>query len=198
MNKLNPYFEVDGRKYEIERTRYLECEYDKITSQSSLSNEEEKAGAAYVKLQSEYEKIAERFNKAETDYFDDVLDETKKAKYLAFKELLDEKYKEVINFSVDNPEFSIKKLEDKAYENGLNLLYIALEKKYHLSRDEAAGIWDKFIDYFGISIAKQWVLTMVNELFGQEDEEVDPFLKQARAKAEQKAQQRNGLKKIAK
>ena len=60
MGKLNPYFEVDGKTYEIERTRYLECEYEKITSQSSLTADEEKASANYLKLQSEYEEIAKK------------------------------------------------------------------------------------------------------------------------------------------
>ena len=195
MDKLNPYFEVDGKTYEIERTRYLECEYEKITSQSSLTAGEEKASANYLKMQSEYEEIAEQFRTAKSDYFADVLDKKKKAKYLAFKELVDEKYNELINFSVDNDNFSLKKLEDKAYENGLKLLYVALEQKYKLSHDEVIEIWDKFTEHFGLSVAKQWILAMVNELFGTE-EETDPFLKQARAKAEQKAEQRKGLKKM--
>ena len=30
MARINPYFEVDGKKYEIIRTRALECEYEKV------------------------------------------------------------------------------------------------------------------------------------------------------------------------
>ena len=50
--KINPYFEVKGKTYEIKRTRYLESEYDRITSISKLTNEQESNFADYVKLES--------------------------------------------------------------------------------------------------------------------------------------------------
>ena len=78
------------------------------------------------------------------------------------------------------------------------MLYEALEEQHKLSHKEAVEVWEKFTDHFGQQTAKDWVSAMINELFSREEEEENPFLKQAIAKAEQKAQQRNGLKRITK
>ena len=67
--KINPYFEVKGKTYEIKRTRYLETEYDRITSSSKLSAEQESLFADYIKLESEYNEIIEKFKNAKDDYF---------------------------------------------------------------------------------------------------------------------------------
>lgn len=196
--KINPYFEVKGKTYEIKRTRFLESEYEKITQKSQLSVEQESLFADYIKLESEYNEIVGKFREAKDDYFANVLDKEKKEIYLAFKELSDEKYNEMKNFEIKNPEFSLKNIQNKAYENGVKLLYVALQEQYSLSEEQSKFVWEDFVDHFGKETSVEWILVMVQTLFEKDEDEENPFLKQARVKAMQKAEQHKGLSKIKK
>ena len=196
--KINPYFEVKGKTYEIKRTRYLETEYDRITSSSKLSAEQESLFADYIKLESEYNEIIEKFRNAKDDYFANVLDKEKKEIYLAFKELSDDKYKEIKEFNITNPDFSLNNIQKMAYENGVKLLYVALQEQYSLSEEQAKLVWEDFVEHLGTQVAMEWILLMVQTLFEKDEEDENPFLKQAKAKAIQRMEHRNGLKKIKK
>ena len=198
MNKLNPFFEVEGKKFEIIRPRALECEYEKIREQNKLDDRQISLTNDYAKLMLEYEEILEKYKDAKNDYFEDVLNKDKKAKYKAFKELSDEKYDEMKNFELENKDFSINKVQDFAYNNGVELLIFALNEQCGLSKDESALVWDKFVSRFGSDTAKDWINAMVQSLFDREEEDENPFLKQARAKAQQKMEQRKGLSKVKK
>lgn len=201
MSKRIPItFEVEGQTYEIVRTRALECEYEKITKQSSLSEQDERAFADYIKLQAETEELAEKFRTAKEDFYNDVLDEEKEKKFLAFEKLYNRKYQEIIDFTTTHKDFSTQKVEEIAMDNGVKLFVLALSQKYSMSHDEAKSVWEKFRDFlsekYGMQSPREWILTMVRELFEGEEEETDPFLKQARAKAQQRMEQRKGLSKI--
>ena len=195
--KINPYFEVKGTNYEIKRTRYLESEYDKITSQSKLSVEQESDFADYIKLESEYNELIEKFRIAKDEYFEDVLNEEKEKRYLAFEKLSNRKYQEIKDFNLNHSNFSLKDIQDLAYNNGVKLLYVALQEQYSLNEQQARIVWDDFVEHFGTPIATEWILEMVKTLF-EKDEEENPFLKQAKAKAIQQMEHRNGLRKIKK
>lgn len=203
MSKRIPItFEVEGQTYEIVRTRALECEYEKIIKQSSLSEQDERAFADYIKLQAETEELAEKFRMAKEDFYNDVLDEEKEKKFLAFEKLYNRKYQEIIDFTTTHKDFSTQKVEEIAMDNGVKLFVLALSQKYGMSQDEAKSVWEKFRDFlsekYGMQSPREWILTMVRELFEGEEEEIDPFLKQARAKAQQRMEQRKGLSKIKK
>lgn len=203
MSKRIPItFEVEGQTYEIVRTRALECEYEKITKQSSLSEQDERAFADYIKLQAETEELAEKFRMAKEDFYNDVLDEEKEKKFLAFEKLYNRKYQEIIDFTTTHKDFSTQKVEEIAMDNGVKLFVLALSQKYGINQDEAKSVWEKFRDFlsekYGMQSPREWILTMVRELFEGEEEETDPFLKQARAKAQQRMEQRKGLSKIKK
>lgn len=202
MKRIPITFEVEGQTYEIVRTRALECEYEKITKQSSLSEQDERAFADYIKLQAETEELAEKFRTAKEDFYNDVLDEEKEKKFLAFEKLYNRKYQEIIDFTTTHKDFSTQKVEEIAMENGVKLFVLALSQKYAMSHDEAKLVWEKFRDFlsekYGMQSPREWILTMVRELFEGEEEETDPFLKQARAKAQQRMEQRKGLSKIKK
>lgn len=202
MKRIPITFEVEGQTYEIVRTRALECEYEKITKQSSLSEQDERAFADYIKLQAETEELAEKFRMAKEDFYNDVLDEEKEKKFLAFEKLYNRKYQEIIDFTTTHKDFSTQKVEEIAMDNGVKLFVLALSQKYGMSHDEAKSVWEKFRDFlsekYGMQSPREWILTMVRELFEGEEEETDPFLKQARAKAQQRMEQRKGLSKIKK
>lgn len=202
MKRIPITFEVEGQTYEIVRTRALECEYEKITKQSSLSEQDERAFADYIKLQAETEELAEKFRTAKEDFYNDVLNEEKEKKFLAFEKLYNRKYQEIVDFTATHKDFSTQKVEEIAMDNGVKLFVLALSQKYEMSQDQAKSVWEKFRDFlsekYGMQSPREWILTMVRELFEGEEEEADPFLKQARAKAQQRMEQRKGLSKIKK
>lgn len=201
MSKLNPFFEVDGKKYEIKRTRAVECQYDKIREQNKLNDEQISVTNDYAKLAVEYEEILTKYEQAKEAYMcdDGILDENLKKKYLAYKELADSKYEEVKEFELKNKNFSLAEVEDISYKNGVELLVFALEEQCDVTKDEAISLWEGFVDQLGINTAKEWIILMVQTLFEREDEEdQNPFMRQARAKQQQKLEQRKGLSKMKK
>lgn len=200
MGRLNPFFEVEGKTYEIVRTRAVECEYDKIRQRNQVDEREANFATDYTKLVNEYAEILEKYEEAKNNYFNDILSEEKEKVYNAFKKLSDIKYEEVKDFEFKNKEFSIEKLQDRAYKNGVEVLVFALStnKDYSLSAQEARDVWSKFEEHFGLDYAKNWINAMIRVLFENDEEEQDPFLKQANAKMLQKIEQRKGLSKVRK
>lgn len=196
--RLNPYFVVDNKKYEIKPNRMLDLKYEEIRKEKSLSKEEEIAVTDFAKLQLEYAEIAEKFNQAKEDYFEpkNILNKEKKEIYLAYKELADEKFNEVRNFELNCPNLDMQKVRETAYNNGVKLLIYALTTQYSLEESEAEEIWNKFVDHFGTQTAHDWISAMLQELFDEDEE--NPFLAQAKAKAEQRAETKKGLFKIKK
>lgn len=197
MTKLNPFFSLEGKTYEIKRTRYLECEYEKITERSSLTEEQERQFAEYIKLQMELEEITHKLKEKKEDYFEDVTNKDKKAQYMGFKELYDDKYSEVVNFLQTNKDFSTKVVEEKAYENGVKLLIVALGEQYGVDENQAQHIWETKALELGKEQAKEWIGEMIQSLFEKEEVE-DAFLVQARAKREEKLARQKGLAKTKK
>lgn len=196
--KINPYFEVEGKTYEIKRTRALECEYEKITQQSSMSEDDERNFAEYIKLQTELNELSEKLKESKDDFYGNVTNKDKKQVYFAFKELFDDKYKEMVDFGLTHKDFSTSRVEEQAYANGKKLLFVALEQQCKLTQEQAVKVWEKFEEHLGLQTAKEWILFMVQSLFESDEEEQDPFLKQAQAKAKLKMEQRKGLSKIKK
>ena len=120
--------------------------------------------------------------------------------YELFDKLVKTKLEEYTNClkQYSNVENSIQKLYDLSYSNGYKILIFALCEQYHLTENEAKDIWKTYEENQGIKTAREWIITMANTLFANNEEETDPFLKQAKAKAQQKAETRNGLSKIGK
>lgn len=196
MARINPYFEAEGKKYEIMRTRALECEYNKIREENKISEEDESLFGDYMKMIGDATEIEEKYEQAKTAYFDEVLNKEKKAKYLAFKELYDEHHKELRQFSVEHKGL-IKSAQDKAYDNGVKVLIFGLVEQCKVDEQKAIEVWGKFVEHFGEDTAKEWISAMTSALFGDEEEE-NPFIKAQQARMEQRYNQRKGLSRVKK
>ena len=197
MARTIPSFAVDGKTYEIKRTRYLESEYEKISEQNAFTDEQQALLAKGTKLRMEYEELAEQFRPIKEKHFANMRDKELTAEYKAFKEELDELYEELTSFEIENKSVSISALQKVAVNKAEKLLILALCEQYDLDEKTASEVWCKYVDTIGISTAGEWVMFMLDALFNEE-ETTDPFLKQARAKAELKAEQRKGLLKVVK
>lgn len=193
--KITPFFELNGQKYEIKRTRYLLAEYDKLGEESQLSNED-KANA--IKTQSiigDLQRYAEKLKELEEKYFETFNDEDEK-KYLKCKALYETKLEELTKLEVESG--STTKLQ----KAGIDLLEkIAIkglaEQYFNFDENKAQSIWEQFADNMGNNLTVEWLMKMSECLF-REDEEVEEnsFLSQMRAKAEQRAINRKNFKRV--
>lgn len=197
MSKLNPSFVVDGNTYEIRRTRYLECQYEQISQENNFTDEQQALLAQGTKLRMEYEELAEQFRPIKEQHFANMRDKELTAEYKAFKEELDELYKALTDFEINHKEVSMSALQKVAVDKAERLLILALCEQHNLDEENAKAVWCKYVDEIGVATASEWVMFMLDALFNEEETN-DPFLKQARAKAELKAEQRKGLSRVRK
>ena len=189
--RLNPFFVVDEKRYEIKRTRFLESEYDRLRNEEVFTDEQQEQMIELYKIQSEYQEFNEKLLEAKQNYFNDICNEEKERIYKKFKELCDEKYKELTNYAIYHKEASLEKIEKVTLNTGEKLLFIALQEQYKISEKEAISIWESYVDEIGVQSASEWIMTMINVLF--QSGEDDDFLMQAKANALKKAEQRRGL-----
>lgn len=192
-------FEVNGNTYEIIRTRYLQAEFNRISEENKeLSPEDEKG---YALLQDKYarlEKLSNRVKELEDKYYESF-DDADGELYEKAKAQYDKVYQETIDFEL-NLNGIAKRVQKIAIDNAEKILIRALqidkEGKEIRTYKEAEDIWCSYVDEVGKNTAVEWLLYFVNYVTGNDSVEDDPFVAQAKAKAEQKANMRQGLKKI--
>jgi hypothetical protein len=195
-----PSFELNGKTYTFKRNRFLLAELDQIKNENSLSPEEEQT---FVVLQDCYNRLAklqERVKELEDTYYETFSEEDgeiyEKAKLHYERQLMEITQKEVEANGLS------KKVEKQAIDNMEKLIIIALQKddegKNIRTAEEANKIWCDYVDEIGTSNASEWLIYAFNYITGNDDEEnSNPFVAQAKAKAEQRARNRQeGFKKI--
>lgn len=194
-------FAVDGKTYEIERNRYLQAELNKITEENEdLSAEEEKS---YALLQDRYarlEKLAKKVAELEDAYYENF-EEDIRVVYERAKAQYEKMYEETVDFEVSQNGVA-KKVQKVAIDNAEKVVVKALQidNKGNKIREEqeALDIWCAYVDEVGRNSAVEWLLYFVNYLSGNDKVEDDPFVSQAKAKAEQRANMKKGVLKMAK
>lgn len=195
MNKIIPFFELNGQRYEIKRTRYLLAEYDKLGEESQLSNEDKANAIKAQSLIGDIQRYAEKVKELEEKYFETFDDEDER-KYLKIKALYESKLDELTKLEVESGSTS------KLQKAGIDLLErIAIkglaEQYFNFDESKAEKIWSDYVDTIGNNATIEW-LTGMSECLFREDEEVEEnsFLSQMRKKAEQQAiNRKNGIKK---
>lgn len=195
MNKITPFFELNGQKYEIKRTRYLLAEYDKLGEQSQLSNEDKANAIKAQSLLGDIQRYAEKTKELEEKFFE-TFDNEDERKYLKAKELYTKALEELTALEVESG--STTKLQ----KAGIDLLEkIAIkglaEQYFNFDESKAQIIWEQYADTLGNNATVEWLMAMSECLF-KEDEEVEEnsFLSQMRKKAEQKAINRKNFKRV--
>lgn len=195
MSKIIPFFELNGQRYEIKRTRYLLAEYDKLGEESQLSNEDKANAIKAQSLIGDIQRYAEKVKEVEEKYFETFDDEDER-KYLKIKALYEVKLEELTALEVESG--STAKLQ----KAGIDLLErIAIkglaEQYFNFDEIKAEKIWGDYVDTIGNNATIEW-LTGMSECLFREDEEVEEnsFLSQMRAKAEQRAINRKNIKRV--
>ena len=195
MNKIIPFFELNGQRYEIKRTRYLLAEYDKLGEESQLSNEDKANAIKAQSLIGDIQKYAEKTKELEEKFFE-TFDSEDERKYLKAKEFYTKALDELTALEVESG--STAKLQ----KAGIDLLEkIAIkglaEQYFNFDENKAEKIWGDYVDTIGNNATIEW-LTGMSECLFREDEEVEEnsFLSQMRAKAEQRAINRKNIKRV--
>ena len=195
MSKIIPFFELNGQRYEIKRTRYLLAEYDKLGDESQLSNEDKANAIKAQSLIGDIQRYAEKVKELEEKYFETFDDEDER-KYLKIKSLYESKLDELTKLEVESGSTS------KLQKAGIDLLErIAIkglaEQYFNFDESKAEKIWSDYVDTIGNNATIEWLTGMSECLFRDEEElEENSFLSQMRKKAEQQAINRKNMKKV--
>lgn len=198
---LAPYFEVNGNRYEIRRSRYLMVEFEKIRESSNISDDDPKN---LIKLREKVQDLDLLKNRKDELYKEFLAHPTKEAKEMhaliaaEYDALLDEVAPALGKDGV------MTRVSKAGMDNAEKLVIVALQRgedgKVIRSKEEAENIWCSWVDEVGQKVAQEWLNALIEHITGEDEREDDnSFLAQAKARAEQQAENRKaGLAKIKK
>ena len=194
MSKHNiPFFEVNGTTYEIKRNRYLQAEFDELKSDIEMTDEEQVAYAKELDFDSRLEKLKERKDELYAKYletFDEKDEEMYRKALTAYNRLVDEA-KDMESISGKQR----KQMIDMGEKLIIKALQINNKGDKIRTEAEAKSIWEGFVEANGQVIAVQFVVYFTNYIIGGDEDIENPFIAQAKAKAEQKASMKQGIAK---
>lgn len=181
MNKITPFFTLDGVKYEIKKTRWLVAEYNRLNEESPLTDEDRADAIKASNLVADAQKFAEK----EKEWWDKLCvepTEENRNTYFMFKKMSDDAVSAYNEFVVTH-----NALQDASRHNINVLEQIAIkgiaEQYFHMNEAEATKIWEAFVDsQENHNIVGEWLTAMAQCLFMEEDEkeEGNDFLSQMR------------------
>lgn len=193
MKNIIPFFEVDGQRYEIKRNRYLQAEFDKLKGEIKITDEEQIALAKEEDFTNRLEKLTNRKNELYEKYletFDPEDEEMYNKACIAYDKFVEQEGK---------GESVVAKQRKQMLDMGEKLIIKALQYNdkgdIFRTEKEAEEIWCKLVDEYGQYSAIQFVAFTLNYIMGADEEMENPFIAQAKAKAEQKANMRKGISK---
>ena len=193
MNNNIPYFEVNGVGYAIKRTRFLQAEFDAFNKSHKMTDEEELAYAREQEFDIRSEKLLKRKNELYDKYletFDEEDEKLYKKAEIAYNLLLEEASK-IENIS--------GKRNQRLIDCGERLIIKSLQYDANgdeiRSNEEATSIWESFVDEIGKVSSIQFIVFTMNYIMGGDEEVENPFITQAKAKAEQRANMKKGIAK---
>ena len=205
--KINPYFEINNKIYEIKPTRFLMVEYEKIGESNILTKEEKFNATKMQNMLSQLQDLANKLKELKDAYYADMTDKSAKAQYKACKEEYEEMFEEFTRFELENEGGA--KLQKVAIDALERIAILGIAEQYYgygkdgIRRDEdyasADKIWCAFVDENGKGVASEWLSAMAESLFGQDEDEVDEnsFLAKIKAqKADKAKNKKNGFAKI--
>lgn len=186
-----PFFELDGKKYEIKRNRFLQAEFDELKRACGMTDEEEVAYTQEQELLAKVKKLMSRKEELYDKWLETFSDEDeaiyKKAcsayddimqKYGNNKSVIDQQNQRMINLGEQMIILSLQYDRDKKIR----------EEK------QAKELWERVVEENGQIFSMEFVVFTLNYIVGNDEESENPFVAQAKAKAEQKAQMKKGLK----
>lgn len=195
MNNIIPFFELNGQRYEITATHYLLAEYEKLTREVVLSDEDKANSIRANTIIQDVEKYAKKVKELEEKFFD-TFDSEDERRYLKAKELYENAISKFTKLEVETG--STTKLQ-KASIDVLEKIAIKgiAEKYFNLDEVKAKNIWEQYSEKIGNNATIEWLTAMSECLFNKTaDEDEIPFLvKMREAKEKLVINRKNGIKK---
>lgn len=188
MENLKPVFTVNGKDYELKRTRALLVEFQKITEKNKMSEEDAnkylEIRETFDEMEKEIEQLNEKLATARSEFYNDPTNSDKKAKFEALKKLLKEAQKPLIDGKSEEMQY-LNKMTKIMLDNYEKAIIFAISEQHDMSMTNAEKIWQEFVDEVGVAEASQWVYAIGDTLFNTEAED-NNFLAKKRAQQEQK------------
>lgn len=187
-----PFFELNNKIYVIKRNRYLQAEFDLLQKNIELTEEEQVEFAREQDFDARLEQMKKRKEELYAKYletFDEEDEEIYKKACKAFNDMLNEASK------IQSIGGQHRK---KMIDMGEKLIIKALQIDNNTgdqirTEEEATTIWQSFVDENGKKLAIEFILYTMNYIVGIDEESENPFMTQAKAKAEQKANMKKGI-----
>lgn len=180
MNKIIPFFELNGTRYEIKKTRWLVAELSKLSEASSLSDEDRLNTVKASNLIADAKKFTDKAKELWDKLCEEPTEENR-ATYFMFKKMSDDAVSEYNNFilthdSIQNASKTNIDILEKIAIKGL------AEQHFGMNMEEATKTWEAFVDsQESQNDVVEWLSAMSQCLFVEEEErDGNDFLSQMR------------------
>lgn len=193
MSKIIPFFELNGNRYEIKKTRYLLAEYDKLSDENNISDEDKANAVKMQILIDDAKKYAEKVKELEEKYFETFDDEDER-RYLKAKALYEQKMGELTDFEVKSG--STRRLQKESVDLLEKIAIKGLAEQYfNMDMQAAEKLWCEYVDTIqNHNTVIEWLAAMSECLFMEDEDEDNPFLAQMRKKKEEQSKNRKVIK----
>jgi hypothetical protein len=188
--RINPYFELDGTRYELKRTRWLIAEYKKLGEDTPMSAEDKSNAITANNLVADAKKFADKANEMWDRLCEDPTPENR-ATYMMFKEMSDEAIAKYNDFVSKNDAVNT------TFKHSINILEkVAIkalaEQYFGMNEALAKQTWEMFVDTMDDhNKVGEWLIAFGDCLFVDDDNEEDTgFLAQKRKMDEEKENNR--------
>lgn len=193
---MNATFTSNGNTYEIKRTNYLIREFDRIKHENhKLTTEDEQALALIQDKYARIGRLGERVSELEKKFYETFSKEDEEI-YERAKTHYEKEYADVVKFEAEQNGVTIK-ANNQSLDNAKILVILALQVdnkgKNIRTEKEAVEIWETYEEEVGLENSNEWLTWFINFISGGDNIEENPFVTQAKAKAEQKANMRKGI-----
>lgn len=187
-----PFFEINNEVYVIKRNRYLQAEFDLLQKSIELTDEEQLAFEKEQDFDERFEKLKKRKDELYAKFLE-TFDEADEQMYKKACEVYDNMLKQASEMeSISGNRH--KRLIDMGEKLIIKALQIDFNSGDEIrTKEEATNIWQSFVDENGKKLAIEFILYTMHYILGTDEETENPFITQAKAKAEQKANMKKGI-----
>lgn len=195
MNRINPYFELSGNRYEFKRTRWIIAEYRRLNEENPLAEEDKANAIKASNLVADVKKFADKEKECWDNLCENPTEDNQRI-YLMFKGMSD---KAIADY---NAFVSTNNTLQTATKHSIDILEkVAIkclaEQYFGMNENLATQTWEMFVETMDShDKVAEWLNAMAECLFVEEEEvEDNSFLAQMRKKNEERENNRKNFRK---
>lgn len=189
MSRINPYFELNGNRFEIKRTRWIIAEYRRLNEENPLSDTDKANAIKASNLVADVKKFAEKEKECWDKLCENPTEDNQRI-YFMFKGMSDKAIADYNEFVSTNNTLQT------ATEHSISILKMIVikalaEQYFGMNEALAKQTWEAYVETIDEPKEAEWLNAMAECLFTDEEEEDTGFLAQKRKMDEERA---NNLK----